>query len=507
MVRNQSRRRKREQTYPYISVEGVDNRLLDWILVNSTSEEMHDKAITRDKMLHRKIRAEEDESKNSKMELYYAEEMSTHYNFYNALANLAMEDLLEDFEQEIEKIEKSPTFEKAIESVMDPFIGQMITMLRFYKKGRYAEKYIPAIIAHDEFTRWIDTPTMIVYEQLEAGHSFDAIHRAFEQYDDLVIEEDDVILVDEEIETKTPAYFKNRIADLLEEFEVVCSEVDITKNLELQEEIADQQRTIAELEKQSKSKDTQISRLQKGQSKLEKSEQAIQAKFDEAKKQDGLKALQIGELRKELEAAQKAETSLTSQVTRLQNDQDKVVQQLEQTLSNKHRNELAHIQDTLSSDVLSLTTVNEQLTSELKKERDLSIELEESTEKLKSFQTEVMNRNHLLEQKNAEQALAIAQLQEDKENLQRELANIRAAVTGTAVTPIAAPQRKQAAATVPDIVSIPDDLMDDLMIAVNKPVETAREEEADVGQVASIQQDQEDEDEFDIFSLTENKPE
>ena len=483
MVRSRSRRMKKEQAYPYVSVKEVDDRLLDWILIYSTSEEMHENAVKRDKMLFRKKKAEADAKKTGLIELFYAQEMSAHYNFYNALANQAMEELLDDYEDKIMEMEQCSTVAKAVESVMGLEICELLTVLRLYKKGRYAEKYIPAIIAHKDFTKSISISTKIVYEQLAKGHSFEVVHEVFKESYEKAIEEEDMILADQEIEKGTPSYYKKRITELLEDFEVACTEVDSSENLELQEELEDNKRLIANLEKQAKSKDTQISRLQRDLSRLEKNEQALQEKFDEAKKLDGLKSMQIGDLRKELDEIQKAESSLNLQVTRLQNERDKVVQQTEQELSNRHKNELAQVQNALSSEVLSLTTVNEQLTSEIKKERDLSITLEEKSSKLEAFQSELMNKNYLVEQKNNSLALVITQLQEEKENLQRELSIIRDVVTGGTTTP--APQPTKAVESGSGMVKISDDLIRDLMLGINKPVESENNGNRNEGQIIS----------------------
>ena len=66
------------------------------------------------------------------------------------------------------------------------------------------------------------------------------------------------------------------------------------------------------------------------------------------------------------------------QVKTLQIEQDKLAVRVELDLSNKHKNELAKVQDHLRNDVDSLTAVNERLTSELKKERNESMELKKA---------------------------------------------------------------------------------------------------------------------------------
>ena len=209
MNRMIKRRSTKELTYPYVSVKQVDDRLLDWALVNSTIKKTQDRAVMEDTKLHRQMKTKMNEESNSMLyQLELVNEMKSHFNFYSALAIEVMDLLLVDAEEFVPKMEQCHTLAQATDTAMGYGLTlcEVLSILRLYKKGKYAEKYIPAIIDHEHFMVQLDLPTQIVYEKLAEEDWYECVYHLLEEYHDNNSEEAEDILDSAQVANESPAY-------------------------------------------------------------------------------------------------------------------------------------------------------------------------------------------------------------------------------------------------------------------------------------------------------------
>lgn len=477
----------KDLTIPYILAGDVPEAYLNWAMLNSVTTSTIKTAVMADTKLYRKMKAKLVDSYSVELlNVELAFEMKNHFNFYNALAKEVLMLLTVDIEDFLPKLEKSKSIHEASIIAFSSFtFDEVIAILRLHKKGKYAEKYIPALLKEGVETDQLEKASDLFYEILTKNGDdwYEKAVEAFKTFAEKAEEE-----MEEQI---TPEHYKEKFAALLNEFEEACKNTDSAHITELTNQVALEKEEKTALEKQVKSKDTQIKKLQKDLAELQKSEKNLQQKVDEAKKLQGQKSAEVGELRKELEASKSSESYAMRKVESLQDEQSKIAGRVERELVNAHKSEISKLQDNLSSEIDALTEVNLRLTSELKKEREQAMEAEQLVTNYEAFKIQLTNKTLLLQQK-------VEKLQQQNEELLMQNKQLQHAAAATSIT-----QPVQQSAV--DTIKIADDVFDDLLL-VNKPVEHAQTESSTVGEIASVTS-QYDEDEFDLFALVENKPE
>lgn len=397
------------ETFPFVEVPGVNNYLLNFMMVYLLPIDSLKELVSSEKKVQRQLNQQMkgEEIEDVQYLLHVSEIMSTNYNIYNLIANILYNKLVTNLQDELDEFLRFETVDKACEwlfegdnvfGLPDIDICEWITFLRLYKKGKFAEAYIPVILKSSVFLFNGETSL----KMSDFTEEDDWKERAYESY----LEQQKFLSLNlqQEEQELTFSGYKDQIINLLELMEESIEDIDPETIQKLEEanemlldERAELENELSEVNKKLKSKDSQIQKLQREIANITKSQDALQKRYDDLKTQNGVRDQEIGQLRKGLqEATQKLETSEKS-VKRLKDEQQSNIDAAEKVIENRFNKEIAEIRITHQEEVDKLLIENEHLTKELESIQEQMNEATSAQTIIAIYKSEINNLKQLVE--------------------------------------------------------------------------------------------------------------
>lgn len=393
-------------SYPYITVPDVSTQLLDFLLISYIDMELLKKTAMGDAKYHRKFKKTMLEDRSNEYKTFtLSNNLVEHYNVYNELvkgvvANQEVDEALflqlteGDFEEALQ------ADRSACQTNDQLFLrfAQLSLLFRFYKKGRFAEQYVPGVIA----------------EMRQALPGFVELFEA-EQAEDQLIESLEQYMVNNKLyvnEQQEEPQSKLSVAEVKQQMQLLLAQLD--EDTQSKVELEEKEQQLKAADKQLKKKDEQISKLQKTVSTKEREQEKLQKTIDDLKKSDSAKALELSTARKDLQKAQEQEARIQQQYDNLkasfQKEKEKACADVELTYQLKVRK--------IETDSERVEKLYEQLQKDVQKERDEQQLQQDELNRLRQFHQSYIQ---LLEEKQqlvaANQALTAQLEQKQQEQL------------------------------------------------------------------------------------------
>ena len=462
-------KKKLNTSYPYVAVEGVDNRLLDYALIQMYYLQIDKKVskIVLDMKLINKTKNLTADNDSIELEkLVYAYHLYSNYNTYNNVVGKFYDAAMDTADETFELFTENgvPTYltdkseELTTEKEQLEFLLEMVTFFRLYKKGRFASEYIPTIVAHLKE----QLPDVVELFEDDAPEE-DWLDQLFTYIEEIYeLEEELLPFVSEDIESLEA--LKEQMTKLIDQFGESLSTVDPEEYEKLCATVLEKEEELKSANKLLKNKDEQISKLQKASATKDKEVAALTKKFDDLKKQDGTKSAELSAQRKTVEdATQKYEQLLKRQDMNkdtMQKELEKAREQATQPLQLK----LNDLKNFYEDKVETLESNVGRLQQTLNEERTELHALEAEVGRLRQFQEFYATLNS-----------ANLTLQAENESLQKELAHAKKQLEQQAsVQPTVASQIQIAPAVEDDVEQIDDGIFGML---INNPEEVKRDTE------------------------------
>jgi hypothetical protein len=417
--KTRKRNGSKQKRYPYIEVEGVENRYLDAALMQSfESDGALEYSLSDETKLLKKSGIT---TQSLKMKQYTQKDLialvSPHllesYDYYNFLANM-WENILNktinyyfnddyvDFTLEVWQKEIG----KLVEDEDMPIFAAINT-LRFYKNGELKELIKPLLNEPDNIIRFYhETGIKIVDFDIKWDEINEpALEETFTLEDEL--EENSLVNRSPEDTLKMAAKMVLSVSDLvsgLEEAEEYKEMYETEK-----EQVGVLKRQVNELTATLKSRDTKIKSLSKDKRALAKSVDSQSVKLDLQQKEVGHLGGLLGEVRKEKEEIEQENSILNRKVKTLEKEAASISQKVTKELTKEFNKKSLHIQDTHEENTRFLENQIQELQRSLEQERsnsiELSLQLEKTKEDLNSREIDLSKveseRNLLIEQLNS----------------------------------------------------------------------------------------------------------
>lgn len=417
--KTRKRNGSKTKRYPYIEVEGVENRYLDAALMQSCdSDGTLEYSLSDETKLLKKSGIT---PQSLKMKQYSQKDLialvSPHllesYDYYNFLANMwenilnktinlyfdddYVDFTLEDWQKQIGILVEDE----------DMPIFAAINTLRFYKNGELKELIKPLLNDTNNVIRFYHE-TGIKIEDLDIKWDTineNALEETFTLEDEL--EEKSLVNRSPEDTLKMAAKMILSVSEHvsgLEEAEEYKEMYETEK-----EQVGNLKRQVDELTATLKSRDTKIKSLSKDNRALAKSVDSQNAKLDLQQKEVGRLGGLLGEVRKEKEEIEQENSILNRKVNTLEKDSTSITQKVTKELTKEFNKKSLHIQDTHEENTRFLENQIQELQRILEQERsssnELSSQLEKTKEALNSREADLAivesERNELFEKLNS----------------------------------------------------------------------------------------------------------
>jgi myosin heavy subunit len=417
--------RNKQKRFPYIEVEGIENRYLDAALLQICGEGVLSHSLDDEFKLLKKAGITTQDLKKKK---YSHEELvalvSPHllesYDFYNFLANMWEDIQVKTLNHFFDGNNGNFTVEEwgaKIRNLIDE--GEMplyaaVNFLRLYKNGELKE-LIKSLLREEEY---------IIQFYRETGIKIEGYDIDWESLDDkediedlFNLEEDteEIVMLGKELLDRAPDDALRLAARIILDISERVSELgevqEYKKKYELEKEkVATLTVKVDELTQEVKSKDSQIQSLSKENRTLAKTIDTLNSKVEQQQKESGRLGGLLGEVRKEKEELEKANAVLERRVNSLEKDTSSIAEKVEKELKKEFDKKILKMQIAFDEKTNELETQFEELKKLLEEEQakneTLSAELERMSKELETTKNDLRvvekERNELAEQlKNA----------------------------------------------------------------------------------------------------------
>lgn len=406
-------------SYPYVPVEGVDNRLLDFALIKTFYLQIDkniSKLIPDVKLINKTKKLTEGNDSIELLKLVYAYNLYSNYNMYNNLVSKLTDKMMDTADETFSQFTENDihTFivkkyaELKTEREQLDFLLEMVTFFRLYKKGRYASEYISMIIM--EMREKLPDIIELFENETPEEEWLDQLLAYMEGI--YVLEEELPPFVSEEIASLE--VLKTQMMKLIDHFGESLSTVDPEDYENLCATLLEKEDELKSANKLLKNKDDQISKLQKSSAMKDKDVAVLTKKFDDLKKEVGTKATELSALRKTAEDATLKYEQLQKRQVANQESMQKELQRAREHAAQPLQIKLNNLKVSYDEKVDQLETDVESLQQTLNKERLELHAIEDEVGRLRYYQEFHTTLNS-----------ANVKLQDENENLQKELENVK----------------------------------------------------------------------------------
>lgn len=461
-------KKKTSTNYRYISVETVDDRLLDFALLSYLDEELSNKAKTSiivDPKLMTKVNRIKEDKPATYGKVIMAYNLYSSYFTYNELVTRYYELADDQADQQRFDHYAATDFMQQLQKEMDErndflaqydYLWELITFYRLYKKGRYAADYLPQIIhvMQNQFEGVVERFS----EELEEDEWIASVGDYFEQYVSEMFEEKE-----QEPQTiETVDVLKEKMLALLDDFAETMIEVDPEEFEAVQQELQLKETELKQANKLLKSKDELISKLQKTAATKEKESNAIADKYNELKKLEASKASELGKLRKQTDGATEKYDQLTKRYESLKETMQKEVTKAREQATQPLQVQLNEVKNDYEYQLEQLQKDYKLLKDTVNSERKQFVELETEAERLRKLHEIFGNIN----------ADKLA-LEDENEQLKKQVASLNAQLANNKTVAVATQsQQTSLFDDKDDVVVIDDDIFG---FVTNAPSEDEQE--------------------------------
>lgn len=411
----------KQKRFPYIEVEGVENRYLDAALLQTCGEGVLSNSLNDEfKLLKKAGITTQDLKKKKYSHVELVALISPHllesYDYYNFLANM-WEDIqvktlnhffagnnsnftIEDWDSKIRNLideEKMPVY-------------AAVNFFRFYKNGELKE-LIKSLLREEEYMIQFYRETGIKIK----GHDIDceALDDEKENEDSFDLEEDteEIVMPRKELLDRAPddalRLAARIILNVSERMSKLGEAQEYKKKYELEKEkVSTLTAKVDELTQEVKSKESQIQSLSKENRTLNKTIDTLSSKVEHQQKEAGRLGGLLGEVRKGKEELQQANVVLERRIKSLEKEASAITEKVEKELKKEFDNKILKMQiefdEKTSALEFQLAEFKRLLEEEQSKNETLSSELEEMIKELETTKNDLRfvekERNELAEQ-------------------------------------------------------------------------------------------------------------
>lgn len=417
-----SRRRKRNEAkrFPYIEVQGIQNRYLDAALIRVLSERNLPASLSDELKLLKKAEITVAEIRS---DAYCQEELIArvaphlleNYDYYNFLAK-GWDEIQRHFLQKTLEEEDYSAFtleewDQKIRQLVDeeeiPVYGA-INFLRFYKSGQFKE-LIPSLLAEKDYVIQFYNETGIQIE--EADIDWHEVEADLEQDILGAFDMDDTFLQGEQLEEKSLEELLRTAARIIlnvsEQVPDINEAETYKKMYELEKEKSDNFGVkVDSLSQENKSKESQIQALMKENRDLAKSVESLTGRVESQQKENGRLGGLLGKTRKEKDEVEKTNILLEKRVTSLSTQVDLEEEKTRKELKKEFDKEQLKMKDKYEEALKDLEGqlefIRKQLEEEQNEKSRLAAEFEKVRRELETSNNDLKivekERNELVEQ-------------------------------------------------------------------------------------------------------------
>jgi predicted nuclease with TOPRIM domain len=405
--------------FPYIEVEGIENRYLDAALLRTCDSALEHALDDELKILKKAGISLPELKKHKYSQEELIEKVSPHllenYDFYNFLVNKwddVQNDTISNYFDEVDYTKfTAEDLGREIRSLYSsemPSYG-VINFLRFYKNGEFKELIKP-LFEEENFVVEFFQQTGIKVEGIDIDWN------SWEEEDDLFLDAlnnderafDFLEDINPQAALKAAAKLMLDVSNRIDNMQEAAAYRDM---YELEKEKKETlQANVDELTQEVKSKESHVKSLTKENRTLLKNVDTLNEKLDHLQKENGRLGGLVGDVRQENDALEKTNTTLEKRVATLEKEASSVTEKTKKQLEKDHDTKALKMQiqfDERTSELESqIKELKRLLDEEQAKTSALSVNLEEKEHQLKIVKNDLQviekERNDLAEQlKNA----------------------------------------------------------------------------------------------------------
>ncbi|MER2189444.1 MAG: hypothetical protein ABS951_00700 [Solibacillus sp.] len=406
--------KKVEQVYhPYIEVEGVSTRLLDFLLISYTDiEALRLNATVDNKYLRKfkKVMLEEDLSGVHK-KWTLSEELVQYYNVYNELVKDFWKDKPDEIEILWTMLEQNES-EDAIKNEIAPpelsdnkyvYFSAVMQLFRLYKKGRSASVYVPCVI--EAMRQQLPGFVELFEQELPEEEMVTQLEQYMAKYAGAEVKGN--------ADKLTYAQFKEQMQQLMQQ---MPEEASNKEELELLQGVVNEKdQELKNVQKQLKKRDDQIAKLQKAAALQSREQDALEKNIDELKRANGVRAEELSKLRKSAQEAENQAALAVKQYNALKESQQRDLERARQQEAAAYEQKLRASEAQSSDKLTKLEAAYEQLQKRVSAEREEWAQQEIELERLRQFQSIYVQLSAENERLVTENKELVAQLQQTQQ--------------------------------------------------------------------------------------------
>lgn len=352
VVKTRRKKGSKHKRFPYIEVEGMENRFLDAALLQGCGYEVLRQSLPNELKLLKKVgittqELRREEHSNKELVKLVSPHLLESYDFYNLTANICDEiiqktvvDYFDEAYINFTKEEWNKHIKYLISEKEMP-IYTAINTLRFYKNGEIKELIKPLLEVEEHILKFYEETGIkiegqgfeinwdkIVVDDIE-DKSIKLEENSLQQVEDLIDQSPNEAL---KLAAKIILDVSDRVSELeeLEKYKKLYeSEKETVESLKFK---------IDELTLDVKSKDSQTQALSKENRALSKSVESLAGQLENQQKESGRLGGLLGEIRKEKDDLDKANNTLISRVSKLENESSLIAEKVQKELKKEFDN-------------------------------------------------------------------------------------------------------------------------------------------------------------------------
>lgn len=390
----------KHKRFPYIEVEGVENRYLDAALLQGFGYEALHQSLSNELKLLKKVGIttlelrRKEHSGKALVELVSPHLLES-YDFYNFMANvcdeLIQKSIVDDFDETFDDftIEEWNNYIWNLihEEKMPIYVA--INTLRFYKNGEIKELIKPLLEVEEHILKFYEeTGIKIERQGLDINWGRIVVNDIKDKSNKL---EENSLQEAEDLFDRSPNEALKLAAKIILDVSDRVSELEESE--EYKKLYASEKETVVNLKSKIdeqtldlKSRDSQIQALSKENRALSKTIESLTGKFENQQKESGRLGGLLGEIRKEKDDLEKANNTLVSRVSTLENESRLITEKVKKELKKEFDNNAIKTRFDLDEKIKMLDKQLKGLQNLLEEERlknsNLLVELENIREEL-----------------------------------------------------------------------------------------------------------------------------